>query len=88
MLRVKKMSELDQVIGLLEELQEDTSVSKNVKLKIQSMKEDLQAASEDTISLTVNKVLSDLEDISSDVNIPMFVRTQLWSVTSLLESLS
>ncbi len=82
------MSELDQVIDLLEELQEDTSVSKNVKLKIQAMKEELQGANADNMSLTVNKILSDLEDISSDVNIPMFVRTQLWSVTSLLESLS
>ena len=82
------MSELDQVVELLEELQEDTSVSKNVKLKIQSMKEELQAANDSNMSLTVNKILSDLEDISSDVNIPMFVRTQLWSITSLLESLS
>ncbi|MFP4568066.1 MAG: UPF0147 family protein [Candidatus Woesearchaeota archaeon] len=82
------MDELNQVLDLLEELQEDTSVSKNVKLKIQSMRQELKEASKDNLSLIVNKILSDLEELSSDVNIPMFVRTQIWSITSLLESLS
>ena len=82
------MDELNQVLDLLEELQEDTSVSKNVKLKIQAMRDELKASSKDNLSLVVNKILSDLEELSSDVNIPMFVRTQIWSVTSLLESLS
>lgn len=82
------MNEIIQVIGLLDELQEDTSVSKNVKLKLQSMKRELQDAKESDMSLVVNKILSDLEDLSSDVNIPMFVRTQIWSITSLLEAMS
>ena len=83
-----KMDDLNQVIELLDELQEDSSVSKNVKMKIQVMKEELQGSSNDNLSLVVNKILSDLEELSSDVNIPMFVRTQIWSVTSLLETLS
>jgi uncharacterized protein len=82
------MEEVKQVIDLLEELQEDTSVSKNVKSKIQIMKQELQETDKENLSLTVNKILSDLEELSSDVNIPMFVRTQIWSVTSLLETLS
>ncbi|MCC7574105.1 UPF0147 family protein [Candidatus Woesearchaeota archaeon] len=82
------MKEVKQVIDLLEELQEDTSVSKNVKSKIQIMKQELQETDKENLSLTVNKILSDLEELSSDVNIPMFVRTQIWSVTSLLETLS
>lgn len=82
------MDEFDQVIGLLEELQEDTSVSKNVKLKINGMKQELEETPKENLSLTVNKILSDLEDLSSDVNIPMYVRTQVWSITSLLETLS
>lgn len=82
------MDDKNQIINMLEELQEDTSVSKNVKTKIQAMKQELINTSEENLSLTVNKLLSDLEDLSSDVNIPMFVRTQIWSVTSLLETLS
>ena len=82
------MDEKSQIINMLDELQEDTSVSKNVKTKIQAMKQELINTSEENLSLTVNKLLSDLEDLSSDVNIPMFVRTQIWSVTSMLETLS
>jgi uncharacterized protein (UPF0147 family) len=82
------MDELQQIFDMLDELQEDTSVSKNVKIKIQGMKQELQSASKDDLSLVVNKILSDLEDLSGDVNIPMFVRTQIWSITSLLETLS
>lgn len=82
------MNDVKQVIELLDELQEDTSVSKNVKLKIESMKQELSESNEDNLSLTVNKILSDLEELSGDVNIPMFVRTQIWSITSLLETLS
>jgi uncharacterized protein len=82
------MNELSQVIELLEELQEDTSVSKNVKNKIQAMKQELRTTNKEELSLVVNKILSDLEELSSDVNIPMFVRTQIWSITSLLETLS
>lgn len=82
------MDELNQVISLLEELQEDSSVSKNVKIKLNNMKQELKDSNKDNLSLTVNKILSDLEDISGDVNIPMFVRTQIWSITSLLETLS
>lgn len=82
------MDEIKQIIELLEELQEDTSVSKNVKNKIQTMKEELQTTKKEDLSLTVNKILSDLEELSTDINMPMFVRTQIWSITSLLETLS
>lgn len=82
------MEEIKQIIELLEELQEDTSVSKNVKNKLQTMKEELQTTKKENLSLTVNKLLSDLEELSADINMPMFVRTQIWSITSLLETLS
>jgi uncharacterized protein (UPF0147 family) len=82
------MNELDQIIEMFEELQEESSVSKNVKMKIQVMKQELQESNKNNLSLIVNKTLSDLEDLSSDINIPMFVRTQIWSITSLLETLS
>lgn len=85
---MNKVNELTQVLELLNELQEDTSVSKNVKMKINAMKYELEKSKKEDLSLIVNKILSDLEELSSDVNIPMFVRTQIWSITSMLESLS
>lgn len=78
--------DLDQVISILVELEEDSSVSKGVKVRLVSMREELE--NHDDFSLSVNKVLSDLEDLSADVNVPAYVRTQLWHITSVLESLS
>jgi len=80
--------DLRQAIDILEELQEDSAVSKNIKQKVLSIKKDLTGCSVEEISLKVNKTLSELEDISGDVNLPMFVRTQIWQLTSILEKLS
>jgi len=80
--------DLRQVLDILDELQEDGAVSKNIKQKVLGIKKDLTNCSGEEISLRVNKTLSELEDISSDVNLPMFVRTQIWQLTSILEKLS
>ncbi|MBC8495403.1 UPF0147 family protein [archaeon] len=77
--------EVEEVIDALNELGEDSSVPKNVKRKISEMINNLK--SDKDLSLKVNKSLSDLDDISNDVNIPTFVRTQIWGVASMLEKL-
>lgn len=77
--------EVEEVIDALNELEEDSSVPKNVKRKISEMVKNLK--SDKDLSLKVNKSLSDLDDISNDVNIPTFVRTQIWGVASMLEKL-
>ena len=82
------MSELQQVIQILEELEEDITVSRNIKEKIREMRVSLQSSDGDSMSLTVNRILSDLEDLSNDVNIPDFVRTQFWHLTSILETIA
>lgn len=78
---------LKQAINIFVEMQQDSTVSKNVRLKISQMQKDLESCSKDELSLVVNRVISDLEEISGDMNLPMFVRTQIWSLTGLLEPL-
>lgn len=86
MVQREKMSNLQQAITLMEDIQNDPTVSEKVKKRIKNMKQELQETKEDKISLKINKILADLEDISNDVNIPAFVRTQIWHMTSILES--
>ncbi len=78
---------LKQALEIFGEMQQDSTVSKNVRLKISSMQKDLEGCSKDELSLVVNRVISELEELSNDMNIPMFVRTQIWSITGLLEPL-
>lgn len=77
--------ELQEVINSLIELEEDSSIPKNTKLKISQMIVDLK--SEKDLSLKVNKSLNDLDNISNDINIPDFIRTQVWGIASMLEKL-
>jgi len=81
------MTEISEIIDLLNELQQDNTVPRNVKNKLSTMRTELEAKEGD-LSLKVNKILSDVEDIANDINLPMFVRTQIWNLTSMLESLN
>ncbi len=78
--------EMSEILEALDEIKSDSTVPRNVKNKIDEMintlkRDDLE------ISLKVDKVQQDLEEISSDSNLQAFTRTQLWSIVSLLETL-
>ena len=83
---MKMTEELNDILEALEDIKSDSTVPKNIKLKMEEIittlnRNDLE------MSLKVDKVQQELEDISSDSNIQPFTRTQLWNVVSLLETL-
>lgn len=78
---------LRQAIEILQEMQQDSSISKNVRMKVGAMQKDLEESKAEELSLKINKILSELEELAGDMNLPMFVRTQIWSLTGLLEPL-
>ena len=78
----KKISDM---IELLEELQADSTVPRNVKTKLDFCTNALQEDTE--VSLKVDKVKQALEQISDDTNLESYTRTQLWNLASLLEKL-
>jgi uncharacterized protein (UPF0147 family) len=79
--------QVHEIVSLLEDLQRDNTVPRNVKSKLQEMQKLLQSESGE-LSLKVNRILSDVEEIANDINLPMFVRTQIWNLTSMLEGLN
>ncbi|MGV8168608.1 MAG: UPF0147 family protein [Candidatus Nanoarchaeia archaeon] len=81
------MDNLNQALDILREMQQDNTISKNVRFKVGVMQKELESCPKEELSLRVNKILSELEELSSDMNLPMFVRTQIWSLTSILEPL-
>jgi uncharacterized protein (UPF0147 family) len=83
----RKMVNVDEVVELIDEIQEESSLPKNVRNKLDEIIACLKDSQGDEIKLTVDKCVNDLEEVSGDVNIPSYVRTQLWSVVSMLESL-
>tara|TARA_Y100000034_G_C6699375_1_gene308353 strand:- start:30 stop:278 length:249 start_codon:yes stop_codon:yes gene_type:complete len=76
----------EEVFELLEIINNDGAVPKNVKEKTQEMGSMLKEKNEN-LALKINKVLQDLDDLSEDNNVPEHTRTQIWNLASLLESI-
>ena len=81
----EQLSQIGNVIEFLAEIQTDNSVPRNVRTKIDMIVQALRQNSE--IQIIVNKTLNDLDELSGDVNLQSYTRTQIWNVMSLLEKL-
>ncbi len=82
---VQQLTETEIVINSLNEIQEDATVPRNVRLQIQSIISTLKANTE--LPIKVNKALNELGEIANDVNLQSYTRTQIWNVISVLEKL-
>lgn len=80
-------SEIKEVIEYMSELEDDPNVPKNIKTKFSEIISQLNSATDENLSLTINKLLSDLDDISADANLDQFTRQQIWSISSMLEGI-
>ena len=74
---------ITDIIDALNELKEDTTVPKNIKLKISAITSTLSDNID--VQIKINKALNELDEISDDTNIQAYTRTQLWNIASMLE---
>ena len=81
----EQISEVDTIISSLSEVQDDSTVPRNVRLQVQGILVSLRDATE--MSIKVNKALNMLDEISGDVNLQAYTRTQIWNIMSVLEKL-
>ena len=80
--------QIEEVIEFMGELEQDSNVPRNIKTKLSSIIQRLKGAKEDDLSLTINQLLSDLDEISGDSNLDQFTRQQIWSISSMLEGIN
>jgi uncharacterized protein (UPF0147 family) len=78
-------TEFEQVMILLSKLSEDKMVPRNIKETATKAIEILKDTDLDK-EVMVDKVIQLLDEISNDPNMPIFARTQIWNIVSLLES--
>ena len=81
----EQVSEVDTVINSLNEIQEDATVPRNVRTKIESVVISLKEETE--ISIKISKALNELDEVASDINLQAYTRTQIWNVISALEKM-
>ena len=77
---------LTEIMEYLEELKDDNTISKNVREKINQII--LILNEQEDMSLRINKAMQSLDDISEDISLPSYTRTQIWNIVSMLESIS
>ena len=78
--------EMHQILELLSQIFEDKTVPKNIRECAQKSKNSLQDDKED-LSTRVDQVVQLLDEISEDPNMPVYTRTQIWNLVSLLEGM-
>ena len=79
--------ELEPIVDMLEKVSEDVSVPRNIQ---RECKDCIQILGEEDkeLSVRVNSCTSKLDEVSNDANIPLYTRTQIWNIVSMLESVS
>ncbi|MEK6856547.1 MAG: UPF0147 family protein [Nanoarchaeota archaeon] len=75
-----------EVLEILNTINGDSTVPKNVKQKIQEVGLILKDDSSN-MALQINKVLQEIDDLSEKNNLPDYTRMQLWNIASLLETI-
>ena len=80
------MAIFTNVVSALNDLREDMGVPRNLKIRVNDMIVELSNGGSDN-SMLVNKLLSELEELSNDINLQPFVRTQIFNISSMLEAL-
>ena len=75
----------EEIIPLIQQIADDRTVPRNIREKceesIKVLKDD-----KDPVEIRVNTVISYMDEVSNDPNIPMYTRTQIWNIVSILES--
>ena len=81
----KKGLDFSPVNGLLEQILNDRTVPKNIRAAAEQAKAVIGGATSD--ELKVSAAVSTLDEIINDPNMPMYTRTQIWNIVSMLEQL-
>ncbi len=77
----------EEVLYLLDELSNDTSVPRNIRKSAQDSKNRMEKK-EESLDLRCATVISTMDDLTNDPNVPPHGRTFLYTIISKLEGLA
>ena len=75
----------EEVINLIQQIANDRTVPRNIRAKCDESIEVLKDEKGDA-AIRINTVISTMDEVSNDPNIPMYTRTQIWNIVSIMES--
>ena len=74
----------EQVLAMLQQIVDDRTVPRNIRTKCEESINALKSESQE-LSIRLNTVISSMDEIVNDPNIPSYTRTQVWNIVSMLE---
>ncbi len=77
---------LKQVVEVLDQLAEDTSVPRNIRRGATEAK-DLLISSNNALDVRTASAVFILDELANDPNIPLHGRTLIWNIISQLETI-
>ena len=80
-----KEERLRQVMEVLDQIAEDTSVPRNIRRGASEAKARLTKKDE-ALDLRVTSAIMIMDDLANDPNIPLHGRTLIWNIISQLET--
>lgn len=82
----KVIAMFEDVIKMFQQIISDRSVPRNIRSKCEECVKALSDEKE-AKAVKINTAISILDECSNDPNIPMYTRTQIWNIVSVLEGL-
>jgi uncharacterized protein (UPF0147 family) len=83
--KMKDSVKLKQIIDVLDQLAEDTSVPRNIRRGATDAKDRLLNQNED-LDVRAASAIFILDELANDPNIPLHGRTLIWNIISQLET--
>lgn len=77
------MKDLTPIVNLLDVIINDRTVPKNIRKACEESKSAITTNQSD--ELRISNAISILDEITNDPNMPLYARTQMWNIVSMLE---
>ncbi len=78
------MKGLDKIVDMLETILNDRTVPRNIKNAVEDSKSALLDENQELV-VRISTAIQILDEVINDPNMPMYTRTQIWNIVSLLE---
>jgi uncharacterized protein len=79
----EKAVDLSPVCEMLDEILNDRTVPRNIRATAESSKTALEGQA--AVELKISTAISNLDEIINDPNMPVYTRTLIWNIVSMLE---
>jgi uncharacterized protein (UPF0147 family) len=77
------MVDYEPIIRLLDEVMNDRTIPKNIRNVAESSKNILNNT--ETPELKISTAIHNMDEIINDPNMPIYARTKIWNIVSMLE---